>query len=79
LSKLDEALAFLREKSLDSVINNPNIAPEFKNKYVHVNELVRRFRRIGDLYQYMERYEKVEGELTPWEKAVNNVGPTLRY
>lgn len=74
MSKLDEAKEFLRSRSLRATIDHPDIAQEFKNKFKHVNNYLDHFRRIGDLYVYINRFDKTNAERSPWELAIKNVG-----
>jgi hypothetical protein len=55
VNKLNEAVQFLRQSSIEPVLAHPDIPTDVKNKFEYVKVMLKRFRRIDDLIRYMDR------------------------
>ncbi len=52
-----EALSFLDENLITPALNDPNLDKKIRNKVQNAANRVRSFKKVGDLFTYLERFE----------------------
>ena len=73
MNKLEEAVEFVRTKTLEPVYSHPATPEKLRFQTQHTEKVIRSFKRIGDLVRYMKRFKPGE-EQSDIMKAVREAG-----
>lgn len=55
---IEEAKDFIFNKVTDPALDNPNLDKTFKNKIQNSKNVINQFKKTGDLFKYLKRYEQ---------------------
>ncbi|MGM0409831.1 MAG: HNH endonuclease [Bacillota bacterium] len=57
----EEAINFILNEVIEPALNSEALEQKYKNKVQHSKNLIRKFKKVGDLYKYLKRFENSHG------------------